>query len=217
MKVFPADKASRRNELFIVGTLLGVIVAFTLIIASLFNLSSDKSSIPVNALSESAPLAAPTPLADVDYPKLKLMAQNLISLSVSKTKEYKTEDLKEYDNVRALLKKIDKKNKNYNEAQILDKKVGAIAITIGAEIVVLGDKPKGDGRTAVRQYLRQVLNDYNNSEFIQWTEPQKVYDGEEPYWAVGLRLRAKNGFGGVVLRDVVFLIRNDRVVRAEGL
>lgn len=42
------------------------------------------------------------------------------------------------------------------------------------------------------------------------------YQGQ-PYWGVRLRLRAKNAFGGKIVKETYYLIRNESVVIAEGL
>jgi hypothetical protein len=44
-----------------------------------------------------------------------------------------------------------------------------------------------------------------------------VYIGKEPYWGVRLKLRAKNAFGAYILRDTYYFMRNNKVVKSEGL
>ncbi len=92
---------------------------------------------------------------------------------------------------------------------------------VGAERIVMGPKPmqigSGGGVSQVKDYLSSVLNDYENSEFVEWLPISKVYVGKEPYWGVGLRLRAKNRFGALVLRDTYYYIRNNQVVKSKGL
>jgi len=92
---------------------------------------------------------------------------------------------------------------------------------IGAELLVLGPKPKNsewDGRVdAVVKYLRRNLNDYDSSEFVEWSPVTKLKVKGEPFWVVRLKLRAKNAFGGYILKDTFYFIRQNEVVAAEGL
>lgn len=64
----------------------------------------------------------------------------------------------------------------------------------------------------VDRYLKQVLNDYDSSEYLQASMPQKVWVGKAPYWEVNLRLRAKNAFGAYVVTVKTFHIQNDQVI-----
>lgn len=80
-----------------------------------------------------------------------------------------------------------------------------------------GDRPQTwsyDGRTmCVDRYLKRALNDYDSAEYVQWGEPEKVRIKGITYWRVGLKLRAKNGFGAKILTTKFFLIQNDQVVK----
>lgn len=85
----------------------------------------------------------------------------------------------------------------------------------------MGPKPKNsewDGRVdAVVKYLRRNLNDYDSSEFVEWSPVTKLKVKGEPFWVVRLKLRAKNAFGGYILKDTFYFIRQNEVVAAEGL
>ncbi len=65
----------------------------------------------------------------------------------------------------------------------------------------------------VDRYLKQVLNDYDSSEYLQASVPQKVWDKKVPYWEVNLRLRAKNLVGAYVVTVKTFHIQNEQVVQ----
>ena len=90
-----------------------------------------------------------------------------------------------------------------------------------AERLVMGPKPHSSewdgGVQPVKDYLKAVLNDYDSSEFVEWSPVVKTYVGKEPYWTVRLRLRAKNAFGALILRDTYYYIRNNQVVMSKGL
>ncbi len=45
----------------------------------------------------------------------------------------------------------------------------------------------------------------------------KVNVDDQLYWGVRLKLRAKNAFGGYILRDTYYYIRNDQVVFSKGI
>jgi hypothetical protein len=65
--------------------------------------------------------------------------------------------------------------------------------------------------------LRYVLNDYDSSEYVDYSPAIKVTVKGEPFWVSVLKLRAKNPYGGYILKDVRMYIRNKKVVLAEGL
>jgi hypothetical protein len=70
---------------------------------------------------------------------------------------------------------------------------------------------------AVTRYLRENLNDYDSSEFVEWSPVTKVDIDNQKYWGVRLKLRAKNAFGAYILRDTYYFIRNDKVIFSRGL
>jgi hypothetical protein len=59
--------------------------------------------------------------------------------------------------------------------------------------------------------------DYDSSEFVEWAPVTKLEVKGEPFWVVRLKLRAKNAFGGQVLKNTFYFIRQNRVITAEGL
>lgn len=61
----------------------------------------------------------------------------------------------------------------------------------------------------VKEYLKRNLNDPGSVKYESWYEA--VEHGE--YWAVRVRFRAKNAFGGYVLEDKIALIQNSEVVQ----
>jgi hypothetical protein len=161
----------------------------------------------------------PPPTPKPTFAELKSKSQPLLSLSTES--EYTIEDLKPFDEVMNSLREIPKDAKEYKEAQVLLKKLIDKSALLSAEILVLGEKPKSsgwDGRVQpVVSYLRKTLNDYDSSEFVEWSPVAKVHIGKEPYWGVRLKLRAKNAFGGYILRDTYYFIRNNEVVMSKGL
>ncbi len=135
--------------------------------------------------------------------------------------EHTTADLKDFDAVMAPLREIPKEAKEYKDSQALLKKLIDKSSVIGAEIVVLGEKPENsawDGSVRpAEKYLKEVLNDYSSSEYLDWTKVAKVYEGKEPYWHTTVRLRAKNAFGAFIVKDIAFWIRRGQVVKVKGL
>ena len=85
----------------------------------------------------------------------------------------------------------------------------------------IGPKPQQSAMNGsvevVDRYLRETLNDYQSAEYVEWSPvtPAKI-DGES-FWAVRLKLRAKNAFGAKILKDSYFVIRHDKVVSVTGL
>ena len=162
------------------------------------------------------PAATPTP--PPTFADLKARAETLLKFSKD---EYVKEDLNQFDEVMTPLNSIPKEDKNYKEAQTLHKKLIDKTAPIMAEIVILGPKPENsayDGSVRpAENYLKEALNDYHSSEYLGWTEVKKVYIGKEPYWGTKVKLRAKNAFGAFIVKDVYFLIRNNQVVKVEGL
>lgn len=86
-------------------------------------------------------------------------------------------------------------------------------ITIGAKPQTLAD----GSYSCVRDYLRKNLNDYDSCEFVEWSQPVKFTHEKQLYWAVKLRLRAKNRLGAYIIKDTFYLIRHEQVVSARGL
>lgn len=159
------------------------------------------------ALSNSkTPLPTPTPEL-TDTQKLQ-KAKSIIESDA---------DDKQIDEAVNLIKTIPKNAKEYKEGQKLYNK----AVYTITERAVIGAKPMSSGWdggvSAVKSYLRETLNDYDSSEFLEWSDVAKVYVKKEPFWAVRLKIRAKNSFGGYVVKDAIFYIRQNQVVSSQGL
>lgn len=165
--------------------------------------------------------APPAQVAVTPPPSFADLKAKVPALLNFKKDEYVQADLKQFDDAMTPLRAIPKEDKNYKEAQTLVKKLIDKSSVIGAEIVVLGEKPMQSGWDGdvlpVKQYLRKALNDYDSSEFVEWSPVSKVYIGKEPYWGVRLKLRAKNAFGAYIVRDTYYFIRNNQVVQTKGL
>lgn len=120
-----------------------------------------------------------------------------------------------------LLKEIPKSEKESKESVALEKRITEKLSRNMAEEMLLGPKPVSsawDGTVyCVDRYLKDVLNDYDDSEYLEWSPVARIYLKKEPYWAVSLKLRARNGFGAKIVKQVVFLIRRNQVVTAKGL
>lgn len=178
----------------------------------------DSGAVAVQSQNSNVARTIPTPSPAKTFVELKSDAERLLKTSQS---DYENIELEEFDSVMKPLKEIPTNSKDYKAAQALHKKLIDKVAVIGAERIVLGPKPMQSGWDAevlpVKQYLRAVLNDYDSSEFVEWSPVTKVYIGKEPYWGVRLRLRAKNGFGALILRDTYYYIRNNQVVKSTGL
>ncbi len=214
------------SSLIALGILFGVfgLCALCGIIGNLNNKNSNsevalKSDIS-NSAANTQPGAAPSPTATPKPTFVELQQRGEALLKLKKD-EYVQDDLKDFDAVLQPLREIPKEAKEYRQAQALNKKLIDKSARIGAELLVLGPKPKNrewDGRVdAVVKYLRSNLNDYNSSEFVEWSPVTKLEVKGEPFWVVRLKLRAKNAFGGLILKDTYYFIRQNEVVAAEGL
>lgn len=120
-----------------------------------------------------------------------------------------------------LLRSIPEKAKEHREAKALLDKTIKRSSRMMAEDLVLGPKPDNAGWNGkvfcVDHYLKQTLNDYDSSEYLEWSPVVRTELKGEPYWAVKLKLRAKNAFGAYIVKDVVFFIRRNQVVQAVGI
>lgn len=164
------------------------------------------------------PIIPATPVPPPTMAELTAKAQPFLSLSRD---SYESADPNEFDAVMVPLRDIPKESKDYKAAQALNKKLIDKSSVVFAERIVLGPKPINSewdgGVQPVKDYLKASLNDYDSSEFVEWSPVVKTYVGKEPYWVVRLKLRAKNGFGALILRDTYYFIQNGQVVKAEGL
>lgn len=165
--------------------------------------------------------SSPVPIASITPPSLAELKPKADKLLAIKKEDYETTDLADFDAVMNPLKEIPKTSKDYNAAQSLHKKLLDKAAVIGAERIVMGPKPEQssfDGDVEpVKTYLKTALNDYDSSEFVEWSPVAKVYIKNEPYWGVRLKLRAKNAFGAYILRDTYYFMRNNQVIKSQGL
>lgn len=120
-----------------------------------------------------------------------------------------------------LLSSIPKGAKEYKEAQPLLELARKRWARLAAEDLVLGPKPDNAGWNGkvycVDHYLKRTLNDYDSAEYLEWSPVTRMDVKREPYWAVRLKLRAKNAFGALIIKDAVFFIRQNEVVNAVGL
>jgi hypothetical protein len=215
-------KKITRNQLFLifgVGGFFALLVGVSLVADSLKQKRTPESQPQTLASTQTntAP-AAPVPPAPPTFAELKSKSGPLLSMERD---EYKQEDVKQFDDVMQPLREIPKDSKDYKESQVLLKKLIDKSAKVGAEMLVLGPKPENsayDGSVrVVDKYLEKVLNDYHNSEYVEWSPVTKIYIGKEPYWGVRLKLRAKNAFGGYILRDTFYFMRNGQVVISKGL
>jgi hypothetical protein len=212
-------------------TIKGLLIAGGVLLAStigccgifgFFGAVSDKNKPTVESQTVETPKPfisqTPTPMpAPETFAELKQKANNALALE---KEEYSQDDIKVFTDTSEKLKAIPKTEKDYKEAQSLSKKLYDRVIRLAAERLLLGDKPQSgyNGKVSeVDQYLSKTLNDYDDSEYVEWTPVKKIEIKGEPYWAVGLKLRAKNAFGAKILKDVVFLIRQGQVVKTMGL
>jgi hypothetical protein len=178
------------------------------------NRATGNSNSPPNPTTVASPSATPKPT----FAELQRRAESLLTLQ---KEEYVEDDLKSYDAAIGPLKEIPKEAKEYSAAQSLIKKLTERAARVTAEILVLGPKPTNstyDGRVdPVVEYLKDNLNDYDSSEFVEWSPVTKIEVKGEPFWVVRLKLRAKNAFGGYILKNTFYFIRQNKVVSAAGL
>lgn len=160
----------------------------------------------------------PTPTPTLTFAELTNRSEGFLKKPKEQYEELNVTDI---ERVMVGLKEIDAKSKDRKKAEALHKKLNALVVTIATERMVLGEKPKNsewDGSVlVVKEFLQNNLNDYSSSEFVEWSTVTKTYVGKEPYWAVRLKLRAKNAFGAMILRDTYYFMRKNTVVFSKGL
>lgn len=219
----PPTAANNTKALWItVGVLVAVFGSCGL--CGIIGKLSDKTATQTSSNSANASnantsqVAAPTATPQPSFADLQQRGQSLLSMN---KEEYVEDDLKAFDAVIGPLRAIPKDAKEYGPAQALIKKLVEKAARITAEILVLGPKPTNsayDGRVdPVVEYLKNNLNDYDSSEFVEWSAVTKLEVKGEPFWVVRLKLRAKNAFGGYILRNTFYFLRQNKVVSTEGL
>lgn len=221
---FAFTSTKRKNT---ISTPIGILIAVISIcglcgiiggIGALFDINKPQETTQIKSNSNNIALATltPTPVpTPISIAELKTKTDQLLKFEKD---EYESSDLAQFDEVMKPLKEIPKDSKDYKQAQSLLKKLIDKSSRIGAEIVVLGKKPsESELYVAFNRYLRPRLNDYSSSEYVNYTAARKVTIKGEPFWVSILSLRAKNAFGGYILKDVTMYIRNKEVVLAEGL
>lgn len=228
---FPSPTQSKKSG---ISTPVGIIIALIAVcgmcglfggIAALFKKDkpaetvgnkSNTNQIAIGNVNNQPYTPTPTP-APPTFAQLKQTAEALLNLD---KEEYTQDDIKPFLDLSQQLNAIPTQAKEHNEAKKISKKLTDKVIRLAAERIVLGPKPVSGyaGKVyEVDQYLSKTLNDYDDSEYLEWTPVKKLELKGEPYWAVGLKLRAKNGFGAKIVKDVVFFIRDGQVVKTTGL
>jgi hypothetical protein len=159
-----------------------------------------------------ASLPTPTPFAPLAPADAISKAKSVIAMNDNATDTQLAEVTRHLQAVREV-------DKEYKQAQILLNQAEAMRAKRRVQEALRGPLPEmiGEKVWCVDRYLKYNLNDYDSSEYLQWTSPIKVIYEGEPYWAVRLRLRAANAFGGKIIKEPMFYIQQDKVVRVEGL
>ncbi len=212
----------------VLGSIIGLIVVLGLISESI-NPKTEKPAANIAALSNSpatentqsaTQTATPTPTATPapTLAELKTKTDELLKLNID---NYEFADFTLFDRQMELLRAVPKESKDYPQAQAMLKKLINKVAPVAASIALLGEKPKSseyDGRVEpVVKYLKATMNDYEDSEWIEWSQVVKLKVKGEPFWGVRLKLRGKNAFGAKILKNMLFLIRNNQVVATEDL
>lgn len=168
-------------------------------------------TVSAKALKEASPTTTPTP-APLTPAEILSKAKDMTGESASRESLGEAADM---------LRTIPKEAKEYKEAKPLLDKTAKRWAQLAAEELVLGPKPENSGWNGkvhcVDQYLKSTLNDYDSSEYLEWSPVTRVDVKGEPFWVVKLKLRAKNGFGAYIVKDVIFFIRRNEVVKATGI
>ena len=127
----------------------------------------------------------------------------------------------EMNKAMSFLRSITPEAKEYKEAQSTLKKITPQAAKVKADELLLGSKPESsewdDSVRCVDKYLKATLNDYDSAEYLEWSPVTKIEFKGEPYWAVRLKLRAKNAYGGKIVKETYFFIRQNQVVNVVNL
>ena len=82
-------------------------------------------------------------------------------------------------------------------------------------IIEIGPRPKNsEWDTAVKpvvDFLKANLKDPDSLEFVEWSQVSlQEYKGEK-YWAVRVKYRAKNSFGGYVVEEKIAFMQHEAV------
>lgn len=85
-----------------------------------------------------------------------------------------------------------------------------------AVVAEIGPKPENSAWNAavtpVCDFLRANLKDPDSVKYAEWSPVSLASYGGQKCWAVRCKYRAKNSFGGYVLSNQIFYIRNNQVV-----
>jgi hypothetical protein len=79
----------------------------------------------------------------------------------------------------------------------------------------VGDAPVQDADynvPLVMAYLRANLNDPGSLSFAAWSKVVLMPDGDDPFWRVDCKFRAKNEFDALLLQNKVFCIAKGKVL-----
>lgn len=173
------------------------------------------------------PAASPTPqpisksAADKLAEARGKVKEFISSDEIRRGMEFLKEIPKEAPEYREAQKLLKQGEKFYKAAQVSEQKQRSVEQKQQQEAAVLGPKPDAGGWGGkvfcVDRYLRQTLNDYDSSEYLEWSPVIRMDTKEGPYWTVRLKLRATNAFGGKILKEVIFFIRHDQVVKHTDL
>ena len=163
---------------------------------------------------ETQPLASPSvnPVENMSVVEKLSHAKNTLKDSPG---------ISELEEAIALLKQIPRETSEFTEAEKLQKKAQAELAQQNAILAIVGEIPTTsawDGQVdCVDRYLRTRLNDYDSAEYLSWKGPGIIRSSGQLYWGVRLRLRAKNAFGGNIIKEPLFYIRHEQVVKVQGL
>lgn len=90
---------------------------------------------------------------------------------------------------------------------------------LAEQTAVYGPKPDVSGWDGLAEpahaYLQKVLNDPDSLKVAEVTD--LLVDKKRKCWAQYGVIRAKNGFGAVTRKEVIFYIKNDAVIDTEGM
>jgi len=120
---------------------------------------------------------------------------------------------KNYNLYKELLKMHPKNSRYSQKMKHYANKIAEVEAKKVAEKLFYGEKPvqsAWDGSySVVEKYLRQVMNDPSSLKIDSCTS---VYKVKNTGWVVGCRYRGKNAFGGMVLNQNWFIIRQNHVI-----
>ena len=85
----------------------------------------------------------------------------------------------------------------------------------------IGDKPTSSAWDAsvreVDKYLKANLKDPKSTEYIEWSPVTLMETKGGKAWAVRVKYRSKNSFGGFAVEEGIAFIRNGNVVEWRPL